>query len=66
MISIQLSIRIRVSYYTEKGGIHAAGAYIEPLDYVFSFWGKDAVNGEFEGKYRINLIAQFLELMYDN
>lgn len=50
-----------VSYHTEKGGIHAAAVYIETLDYMSEEGGKRAVEGDFEGKYGINLVARFLE-----
>lgn len=50
-----------VSYHTEKGGIHASAVYVETLDYLSKSGGKRAVEGDFKGKYGINLVSQFLE-----
>ncbi|KAI5957450.1 hypothetical protein KGF57_003144 [Candida theae] len=49
-----------IQYCVEPGGIHAGMVYIESLDYMGKKGGKRAIRGEFNDKFGINLVSDFL------
>ncbi|EGW33560.1 Arylacetamide deacetylase [Spathaspora passalidarum NRRL Y-27907] len=50
-----------VAYYVEKGGIHAAIAYVETLDYMSKSGGQKVVDGNLGNKFGITLFAKYLQ-----
>ncbi|ODV79687.1 Arylacetamide deacetylase [Suhomyces tanzawaensis NRRL Y-17324] len=47
--------------HMEKGGIHASLVYVEALNYMGKAGARKALDGDFDGRYNINLIVDFLE-----